>query len=178
MAISSKGCKPHNFESCNSLELSFTNIQDLPLNFVECRSFLESNPPDILALCQTTLDDSNDSICDAAIVHRNLFFFLICSSRINLLNLKNFRQASNRYKRFLKLPNFHMLIKQKSLSLPRNVTLRTFGKLLIVFSTKVNLKYLLCSRVWRCCLLPLIKHNCLLNTFLRTVILKTKVSLC
>ena len=75
MAILSKGWKPHNFESCNSLKLSFRNIQDLCLNFVECQSFLESNPPDILALCQTTLDDSNDSICDAAIVHRNLLFF-------------------------------------------------------------------------------------------------------
>ena len=38
-----------------------------------------------------------------------------------------------------------MLIKQKSLSLPRNLALGTFGKLLIVFSTEVNLLYLLCS---------------------------------
>ena len=36
-----------------------------------------------------------------------------------------------------------MLIKQKSLSLPRDLALRTFGELLIVFSTKeVNFKYL------------------------------------
>ena len=33
-----------------------------------------------------------------------------------------------------------MLIKQKSLSLPINSALRTFGKLAIVFSTKVNMK--------------------------------------
>ena len=38
-------------ESHNSLKLSFTNIQDLHSNFVDCESFLESNPPDILALC-------------------------------------------------------------------------------------------------------------------------------
>ena len=31
------------------------------MNFVDCESFLESNSPDILALCETNLDDSNDS---------------------------------------------------------------------------------------------------------------------
>ena len=35
-----------------------------------------------------------------------------------------------------------MLIKQKSLLLPRNLALVTPGKLLIVFSTKVNLLYI------------------------------------
>ena len=29
--------------------------------FVDCQSFLESNSPDILALCETTLDHSIDS---------------------------------------------------------------------------------------------------------------------
>ena len=47
MAILSKGCKPDNFESHNSLKLSFTNINGLRSNFVECESFLESNSPDI-----------------------------------------------------------------------------------------------------------------------------------
>ena len=47
----------------------------------------------------------------------------------------------------------------------------------IVFSTKVNLLYLLYSTVQRCCLLQLIKQNCLLKTFLRTLILMTQVSL-
>ena len=55
MAILSKECKPDNFESHNSLKLSFTNIRGLS-NFVECESFLESNSPDILALCETNLD--------------------------------------------------------------------------------------------------------------------------
>ena len=45
----------------NSLKLSFTNIQGLHSNFVDCESFLESNSPDILALCETNLDDSIDS---------------------------------------------------------------------------------------------------------------------
>ena len=61
MAILSKACKPDNFESHNSLKLSFTNIQGLCSNFVDCESFLESNSPDILALCETNLDDSIDS---------------------------------------------------------------------------------------------------------------------
>ena len=61
MAILSKACKPDNFESHNSLKLSFANIRGLRSNFVDCESFLESNSPDILALCETNLDDSIDS---------------------------------------------------------------------------------------------------------------------
>ena len=61
MTILSKVCKPDNFESHNSLKLSFTNIRGLRSNFVDCESFLESNSPDILALCETNLDDSIDS---------------------------------------------------------------------------------------------------------------------
>ena len=56
-----KACKPGNFESHNSLKLSFTSIQGLCSNFVDCKSFLESNSPDILAQCQTNLDNSIDS---------------------------------------------------------------------------------------------------------------------
>ena len=61
MAILSKACKPDNFELHKSLKLSLTNIQGLRSNFVDCESFLESNSPDILALCETNLDDSIDS---------------------------------------------------------------------------------------------------------------------
>ena len=61
MAILSKACKPGNFQSHNSLKLSFTNIRGLCSNFVDCESFLESNSPDILALCETNQDDSIDS---------------------------------------------------------------------------------------------------------------------
>ena len=60
MAILSKACKPDNFESQNSLKLSFTNIRGLRSNFVDCSNFLESNSPNILALCETHLDDSID----------------------------------------------------------------------------------------------------------------------
>ena len=61
MSILSKACKPDNFELHNSLKLSSTNIRDFRLNFVDCESFLESNSPDILAICETNLDDSIDS---------------------------------------------------------------------------------------------------------------------
>ena len=88
--------------------------------------------------------------------------FFICTNRINLLNLK---YSSERLvivaKGLLKLPNSHMLLKQKNPSLPRNLALGTFDELLAVFSTKVNLLYLLYSAARRYCLLLLIKQNCL-----------------
>ena len=48
MAILSNEWKPDNFEPHNN-------------NFAECETFLESNYPDISALCETNLDDSLDS---------------------------------------------------------------------------------------------------------------------
>ena len=70
-----------------------------------------------------------------------------------------------------------MLIKQKISSFPRNLALGAFGELLIVFSTNVNVLYLHYSTARRYCVLHLIKQNCLLKTFLRTLILMTWVSL-
>ena len=61
MAILSKGCKSDNFELHSSLKLSFKNIPGLCSEFVKYEYFLESNSSDILALCETNLDDSNDS---------------------------------------------------------------------------------------------------------------------
>ena len=57
MTILSKECKTDNFESHNSLKLSFTNVHGLRLNFDECEFLLESNSPKVLALCETKLDD-------------------------------------------------------------------------------------------------------------------------
>ena len=56
----SKTCKPDNFELHSSPKLSFKNIRGLRSK-VDCESFLESNSPDILALCEINLDDSIDS---------------------------------------------------------------------------------------------------------------------
>ena len=58
MAILSEACKPDYFELHNFLKLSFANIPGLCSNFVDCKYFLESNSPNILALCETKLDDS------------------------------------------------------------------------------------------------------------------------
>ena len=56
MAVLSKRCKPDNSESHNSLKLSLLyKYSDLS------ESFLESNCPAILALCETNSDDLIDS---------------------------------------------------------------------------------------------------------------------
>ena len=60
MVIILRGSKPDNFELYISLKLSFTNTRGFCSNFVECESFLESNSPDILALCVANLDESID----------------------------------------------------------------------------------------------------------------------
>ena len=61
MVILSNACKSDDFESHNSLKLSFANIQGFYFNFVDCESFLESNSFDIPALCETNRDGSIDS---------------------------------------------------------------------------------------------------------------------
>ena len=69
-----------------------------------------------------------------------------CESKIK------FRQASNHCKRVLEAAKLHMLVKQKTPSLPRNLALG-IGNLLIVFLTKVNLLYLIYSLTQRHCIL-------------------------
>ena len=59
MVIFLKGHKPDNFDSHNSLKVSFTNIRGLLSSFVEYESFLESNSPDVLGLCETNLDSTD-----------------------------------------------------------------------------------------------------------------------
>ena len=61
MAVLSKGCKPDNFESHNSLKLNFTNIRGLRLNFVDCEYSVASNSRDIFTMFETNLDGSFDS---------------------------------------------------------------------------------------------------------------------
>ena len=109
--------------------------------------------------------------CVAAIVHRNHFFRLYQQNKSSESKVK-FRQASNRCKRVLETAKLAYATKIKE-----SITLGTFGELLTVFSTKVNLLYLLYSTNRRCCLLHLIKQNYLLKTFPRTQILMTLVSL-
>ena len=94
--------------------------------------------------------------CAAAIVHRNHFFHLYQREKSSDSKLK-FRQASNHCKRVLEAAKLAYANKTKSPSLPKKLAIRTFGKLPIVFSTKVNLLYLLYSMAQKCCLLHMIK---------------------
>ena len=90
--------------------------------------------------------------CTAVIVHRNHFFCLY-QQNISSESKGDIRQASNCCKRVLEAAKLACANETKSPSLPRNLDLRTLGKLLIVFSTKVNLLKLLYSTTKRCCLL-------------------------
>ena len=40
------------------INLSYTNVRGLRTNFSSIQSFLQVNSPDLLALCETNLDDS------------------------------------------------------------------------------------------------------------------------
>ena len=104
-------------------------------------------------------------------VHKNHFLCLYQKGKSSNSKVK-LRQASNRCKRVFEAAKLVYANKTRVL-LPRNVALGTFGKLLIVFSNKVNLLYLLYSTTQRCCLLHLTRKNSLLKTFLRTPILMT-----
>ena len=108
----------------------------------------------------------------AAIVHRNHFFCLYQNDKSSDSKVKLW-QASNCSKRVFEAAKLTYANKKKKTLLPRNLALVTFGELPIVFSTKVNLLYLLYSTGRRCCLLHMIKQICLLKIFLRTLILMT-----
>ena len=69
------------------------------------------------------------------------------------------------------LPNLIMLLKRRNVSLLRNIVHLNFGELLIGFLAKVNLLYVLHVMALRCFHLHLIKQNCLLKTFQKTLIL-------
>ena len=73
-----------------------------------------------------------------AIVQRNHFFPLHQQNKCSESNVK-FWQASDHCKRVLEAAKPSWTTKTKSTSLHRNLALRTFGELLIVFSAKVNL---------------------------------------
>ena len=114
--------------------------------------------------------------CAAAIVPRNHFFCLYQKDQCSDSKVK-FRQASNCWKRVLEAAKLAYANKTKESITSQKFASQTFGELLIVFSTKVYLLHLLCPTIQRCCLLHLIKQNCLLKTFLRTLILITLVFL-
>ena len=54
--------KPVNqFEPPRALSISFSNVRGLRTNFTECEAYLNTASPDILALCETNLDESISS---------------------------------------------------------------------------------------------------------------------
>ena len=74
-----------------------------------------------------------------AIVHRNHYFHLYQQNKSSESKVK-LRQASSRCKRVLVTAKIlHMLIKQESPSLSRNLAPGTFGEFPIVFSREANL---------------------------------------
>ena len=61
MAKKTKLVKPAHSKTHNSLKVSYTNIRGFRSNFLHCESYLQSHLPDILALCETNLDETIDS---------------------------------------------------------------------------------------------------------------------
>ena len=84
--------------------------------------------------------------CAAAIVHSNHFFRL--QQREKSSKVK-FRQAGNRCKRLLEAAKLAYANKTKESITSRNLVLVTSSELLIVFSTKINLLYVLYSTARR-----------------------------
>ena len=157
-------------ELCYNFSISndFTQMVNFPTRIPDC----DSHSPALLDLFLLTLVFviqwlslhleilimllSQFSVAFAAtIVHRNHLFHLYQREKSSDSKVK-FRQATNCCKGFLKLPNLDMMIKQKFLLLPKNLAPLTSGELLIVFSKKVNLLFLLYSMIWRCCLLKIV----------------------
>ena len=108
------------------------------------------------------------------LVHRNHFFHLYQQNKSK--SKVNFRQVSNHCKRGLETAKIAYPTQTKGSITTQKLGSRTFRKLPIFFSIKVNLLYLLYSTTQRCCLLHLIKQNYSLKTFLITLILMTQVS--
>ena len=96
------------------------------------------------------------AVCFAAIAHRNNFH-LYQQNKGQGKRGTSFRLAIVA-KDFLKLSNLSMLIKQRNLPLCRDFECwKYLANLLILFSTKVNLIYLLHLMGLRCCPLHLIR---------------------
>ena len=82
------------------------------------------------------------AVCAAAIVHTTHFSRLHQQKKSSESKVK-FRQAKDHCKRVLEAAKLAYAIKTKDFITSQKMVLGTFGKLPIVFSTKVNLLYLL-----------------------------------
>ena len=101
-----------------------------------------------------------------AIVHRNHFFCLYQKNKSS-----ESKQASNHCKRVLEAAKLAYANKTKESITSQNLGSQDFWQI----ASSVLYFFFLTARM--CCLLHLIKQNCLLETFLRILILMTQVSL-
>ena len=114
----------------------------------------------------------------AAIVHRNHFFCFYQKDKSSESKVK-FRQASNSYKRVLEATKLAYANKTEE-----SITLQKFGSWgfwqsanSVLNKGKSAIGPLFNGLLHQCCRVHLIKQNCLLKTFLRTLMLITEVSL-
>ena len=114
--------------------------------------------------------------CAAAIVHRNHFFRLHQKDKSSESNVK-FRQASNRCKKVLEAAKLTYANKTKESITSQKLGCQDFWRISNSVINKGKSAIPPLSTAWRCCLLHLIKQNCFLKTFLRTLIFMTQVSL-
>ena len=105
----------------------------------------------------------------AAVAHENFFLCFRQQNKSYASKLK-FRQGGNYYKRIPEA--VHLAYTNK-----RNLGWVTFGKLLRLFSGKVNLLHLLYSMPQRQGYVHPIKQICVMKTFLITLILMTQISI-
>ena len=115
--------------------------------------------------------------CGAAIVHRNHFFYLY-QKDISSESKVKFRKASNQCKRVLEAAKLAWYANKTKESLTsQKFSPKDFWSIAnsVLYKGKSVIPHPFND--WRCCLLHLIKQNCLLKTFLRTLILMTQVSL-
>ena len=119
MAILSRGCKPDSVEPHNSLKLSFTNIWVLFSNFFKCNFFCQSNSPDILALCETNLDDLIDS---GNIFVRGYLPLILMDSITHMRGLAVYLKEGLPFARDLSLENSADSCLRFQLALPHSVS--------------------------------------------------------
>ena len=111
----------------------------------------------------------------AATVHRNLFFRLYEQNKSSESKVK-FIQASNCYKKVLGAAKLAYNNTKESI-FSQKLGSWGFWQIINCVFNKVKSGLHPYSMVWRCCLLHLIKQNCLLKMFLRTPILTTQLSI-
>ena len=114
--------------------------------------------------------------CAAAIVHRNQFFCVYRNDKSSDAKV-NFRQATNHYKRVLEAAKPACANNTKESITSQKIGSCDFWRIANCVLNKGKSVIPPLFSGPRCCLLHLIKQNCFLKTFRRTLILITQGSL-